>query len=571
MSRRFLSFLGTFWLLWLAFHVGRVAFGSPALSEAQFDATAQLLQSDPAVADEPVQARLQIALLQMAAHGPETAVLCATSVPLLRDALRRVSLIGDWRSATSWLEGYVDQAWWDQTPLQAGEFRSHRWNVPATFGDLERHVVVELRWRGLRQGRDCLHVATSTLLSADSNWGRRRLTDRLPSLALRRDEPYFVWVPDSGAVLALCVQDAAAPAAPWITRARWRQAARASLGAELPGAADLAAEPDDPAVGYVAFATERSRAVASVVFLDPDLSPGRAVTDSADLVGTLPGVGKRRNSDEDDLPLELRSTCLQQSVPDLQAAAAPLIDFYALELVRFAEVPVAAAVTDAWAQVQREAREQLWPAWLRWLPRPLRWLLLLAPIGPMVWMSLRMRRAPGGSVRLGGGALFLLASFSWLSLMPSLPVRMLGGSSVLLMLLVMAARRLSATTPRVERTLLACALGGSWLLLLWFSGLAPMLDGTPMEPLVDYRMSMWLLVGGWVLLDGTWRWPQVFAVSLLTDVVMSATWFALGDPGVHGLMGLLVFVMWGKALIFATFLVGGRQRAPLPVASPAVA
>lgn len=554
------------WIAWLAVDVGRVAFGDGAAQDRRLDAREQVLQSDPAVAREPVHARLQVALLQMAADGPQTAVLCATSLPLSRGALRQVSCNSDWRAPVSWMQAYVDQVWYDEISLKSGEFRALSWNTNEAFGDLQRNLSVQLRWLGQREGRDCLQVESSSMHSKDSRWGQSTLKGWLPSLALVSNQPYFVWLPGSGSVMALCVEDAAAPAAPWTTRADWRQAVMASVGGTVP-AGELVAEPDDPIDGFVQLSAERSRAVASVVFLDRQLAPGYEVDAAADLLAVAPRTaGDRPGSFLDGYVLALRSLCLHTSGERLRTAAAALPHIAAETLLAFADVPVPAAAATAWAQVMQEARERSWPRWQHGLPMPLRLAVLLAPLLLLLWLCLRWRGDVQGPIRLGGAALLLVLLLEVQTPSPGLMVAQ--QFVLLVVVLLMAVRRLGPATPRIDRVLLALAFTGMWLLLLWCAGLDALLRGTVLEPLVDGGMATWIVLGTWVLRDGRWRWPQLFACALVVAVLGVFSWAFLEHSAPY--LTILLLAACTHFCCLLLFLLGGHRRAPAPAMTPAM-
>lgn len=598
MNRRFLTLLAITWLTLCGYDAWSRAFsgfgiGTYDPGERVLDATSQIVRDGPPTDDKASPgAFLQVALLQVSESGASEAVLCAREVPLFAHTAQHLSLFfhGEWPEGF-WFGGRrLGREHYENKVLPTGSYGATDLRELAyDFAPARRSFALDFVWEGETGG---VHFVRTTSPHAQAG-GDRSDADALPPFALAEGQPAFLLSAASGCVLAMQITRQREAGAQLPTRSFWHDRARRLLGTPRvtaeqvqEGLRQLAI----PAEGTPFFAPDPlvSQAVASLTFRDRELAADllrRAAAlgekaaaeqagpeeegDSQRALGAAALATSRRYADllsgtsqpEWDDALRFQPAwvwrCLTLTTDAVVAQRCAdllgrmLRHHGPARLAGLAPADLAPAAVPAWNQLQERVRAYGWPHWA-----PARWLLLLTPMAFGFWLAFGGQRPPPRRVHLSGGSLLLMG--------------MLAGSRILvplfplayLVFVVLLAGRRSAQMPTLERLLASLAAGGGLLwsvVLLWNPILPPVL-----ESVAAFSDSFaWVVVGGWVLLDGQWRAPRSFAVSLLCN--MSTTWLLLVGVSMQVVQDSAALLVLVSFFAFTYFLLAGHRRPQTPL------
>lgn len=591
MNRRFLSVLAIVWLAMCcchAWHRARTGAGFPAYDpgEVSLDADGQTITdgAPPDSAGAP-GAYLQVALLQMSATGLDEALLCAREVPLHVGAQQSLGLYFDGRWPTGrWWGHRIELGYHAAKQAKQATYRvASKRALALDYHQPVREFGMLFSWQGPVEGLHFLQVAVSRLREADGDFVPSDESANLPSMALTEGLPAFHLFPECGCVVALQITSRSMGGASLTKREYWRQRAQLLLAAPKDatesaseGAARLALSADSGP--FVAPEPIVSGAVASLLFRDREMAgkwisraaelgtgsdlkhstgmdPGGSRQYAALLLGRATTLDSRLFNQQRMAALRCLLLCQDPAVAGLCAGALRwnLRDGLEDTLVRSAGLEVGPAVAASWNELVEIAASSGWPG----MSSPVgRWALWLAPFAFAAWVAFGGGPRRSGPVPLHWGGLLLLGLLAgpW-------PIPWIYPLSLLVFLVQLAGRR-GALMPWLERVVAVLAFGGQ---CLWCIAL---FDGPPLPPLL-HSLSvfagnlMWVVVGGFVLLDGHWRLPRAMAFSLLCPLVSIGLLLA-GAPLEWGQNAGFVLAL-ASIVAFTVFLFGGHRRPAPPV------
>ncbi|MCC7063645.1 MAG: hypothetical protein IT456_12630 [Planctomycetes bacterium] len=605
MNRRFLTLLALIWLAlcgydaWLRVRTGfGIAHYNPG--EQVLDATNQIVRDGPQTdAKASPGAFLQVALLQISLEGLSEAVLCAREVPLYAKTAQHLSLYfqGAWPDA-SWRGGRrLGREYYENKPRQPGSYWVGDLRVlPGEFGQPERNVGLDFVWEGQSAGVHFVRMTSSSSRAGEARLSNERDVGPLPSCALTEGQPAFFLSAENGCVFAMQITTQSAVGAQLSTRSFWHERARRLVGAPKVTAEQVQTglrQLAIPAEGAPFFAPVAlvSQAVASLTFQDRELAANlllraaelgekteleTAIPDRG-LGATQPGgvvalaasrqfaemfAGRSQPAWDNPFSFEpqwiLRCLILSPDAGVAQHCAdmlgAMLLDDCPSNLPTVVHPDIAPAALPAWNGLLERVSAHAWPHSALG-----RLLVLLAPLAFGFWLAFGGRRHPARPVRLSAWSVLLLAPLVGATVcVPLYPL-------AILVFAVLLARRRREHMPMLDRLLAALAVAGGCLwgaLLIWSPTLTPVL-----EVVVAFaNFFAWVVVGGWVLLDGQWRAPAAFALSLVCN--MTTTVLLLAGVSMQVLQdgAMLSVVVSFFALVF--FLFAGHRHAE-PAAEPA--
>jgi hypothetical protein len=605
MNRHFLSLLALTWLALCGYDAwlrARTGFGIANYNpgEQVLDATEQIVRDGPqADATATPGAFLQVALLQVSESGLAEAVLCAREVPLYAKTAQHLSLFfqGAWPDGF-WLRSRrLDREDYESNQPKPGSYGAYDLRVlPGEFGQPERSFGMDFVWEGQSEGVHFVRMTSSSSRAGEARSSDERDEELLPSCALGEGQPAFFLSSENGCVLTMQVTTQPAVGAQLPTRSYWHERARRLVGAPMVTAEQVQAglrQLAMPAEGAPFFAPVPlvSQAVASLTFQDRQLAanlllraaefgekteletaPSARESSAKRALGAVALAASRRFADllagrsqpewDDPFRFEpqwvLRCLILTADAVVAQRCAdmlgGMLRDGWPARLSSLAHPEIAPAAVPAWNQLQERVQAYGWPH-----SALARWLLLLAPLAFGGWLAFGGRRDPELPVRLSGISVVMMGTLAGsVLIVPLYPVS-------ILVFAVLLVRRRNGHMPMLERLLAALAVGGGCLwcaVHLWDPVMPPVL-----ESVAAYSgFFAWVVVGGWVLLDGQWRAPGAFAVSLLCN--MSMAWLLLLGVSMQVVQDSVMPVVVVSFFGFAFFLFAGH-RGTEPVASPA--
>lgn len=545
------------WAVGEAWATGRAPFADPGDPRA-LTAQAQIRQQrpfarSPAPTSSPAPlAYLQVALLQLAEHSLDVAVLATHEVPLAPDGAFDVSLRFLDASVGAWSGRRLHAADLLARPLAANAHRVVReQRLPWSFRRTSAGARVQGRYLGGDGGRHRLQL---TPVGRDPGANERRADQQLPErLELPDGGMAASGFGDDGTVLLLRVTAGPCAASATATAASWHQAAR------------VACVSLDPAAAADGFA-----AVAALAFADRELA---AAVRRGPMESAAAKWGAARTDAAGELPpwcVGWRALWLQDRAEEAQSVAAALEKDVWLQLRHLPAaglVPVPdGEVGTAWERLRTLGARGEWPSlWPRGDAARAAWAAIPFVLAAAFAWWRRARTAAGSGVPW--------STMSVLSVAGMVEVGGLLGAVFVAVWAGSAWRRLSRATPSWQRLSIAVALAAAILWPLRWFGAYPDL-AVPDAIAGLGRTGCWLVVGWWLLEDRAWRAPAAYAVFLAALVLRGASMLAFrcgasADAVEVIAVGSLIVALAG----LGAFLLFGRRRtvveAPAAALSPA--